>query len=88
MVRDKHLYVGHGTPGGAEPLDEQERYLHAYRKAATDLARGNDTLDDEGKSELVSRMEAVWHREADTIGATPAVQNAIIDALGRHRSAW
>lgn len=60
LLDGMRLYVGHGTPGGAELLDEQERYIRAYRHAVTDLANGKDNLSDEAKDELASRMEAIW----------------------------
>lgn len=60
LLAGKRLYVGHGAPGGVELLDEQKRYIHAYQQAVRELANDQNTLDDAAKTELTTRMDAVW----------------------------
>lgn len=52
------LYPGHGKPGDASILAWQRAYLEAFRAAVQDLADGQATLDEAGKTELTRRMEA------------------------------
>lgn len=60
LLTGKRLHVGHGTSGSTDLIDEQARYITAYRQAVTELADGADSLDEEAKAELLRRMDAVW----------------------------
>ncbi len=60
LLAGRRLYVGHGEPGGPELLEEQRRYLLAYRRAVGELAGGRDALDEAAKRRLAERMDAVW----------------------------
>jgi glyoxylase-like metal-dependent hydrolase (beta-lactamase superfamily II) len=60
LLRGKRLHVGHGAPGGAELLDEQDHYIRVYREAVAHLAHGKDTLDDEAKGELARHIDSTW----------------------------
>jgi glyoxylase-like metal-dependent hydrolase (beta-lactamase superfamily II) len=60
LLEGRRLHVGHGPSGDVTLLDEQGRYLRAYREAVADLAAGAAGLDDAAKAELLRRMERVW----------------------------
>ncbi|HZR42052.1 MAG TPA: MBL fold metallo-hydrolase [Ktedonobacteraceae bacterium] len=53
------LYLGHGAPGNIDLLNKQRDYLLAYCMAVKDLAGGQAVLSEQGKEELVRRMQRV-----------------------------
>jgi hypothetical protein len=50
------LYPGHGAAGGPALLDDQRRYLLAYREAVRTLAAGAPALTEAQKQELTRAM--------------------------------
>jgi glyoxylase-like metal-dependent hydrolase (beta-lactamase superfamily II) len=55
----ERFYPGHGEKGGYAVLEWQKKYLGSYRSAVAQIAAGKKQLDDAGKKDLESRMEAV-----------------------------
>jgi glyoxylase-like metal-dependent hydrolase (beta-lactamase superfamily II) len=54
------LYLGHGATGGVDLLNQQRNYLLAYCEAVKDLAGEQPVLSEQGKEELVRRMQRLY----------------------------
>lgn len=52
------IFPGSGQPTGGAILEEQRKYLAAYRAAVAELAKGRAQLDAAAKNELAVRMRA------------------------------
>lgn len=56
LPSNARLHPGHGSAGGIELLDAQERYLKRYRAEVARIAQGRPQLSDAEKAELQSAM--------------------------------
>ena len=57
MNKMKLIYPGHGTIGNSKMFDWQKGYLDAYVAAIKKISKGNKTLTDTQKAELVIEMK-------------------------------